>query len=216
MALAAKEKGFEYFGITDHSQAAGYAGGLKPDRVQAQWDEIDALNQSLRGITILKGIEADILSDGRLDYSPEFLEGFDFVIASVHSNLKMNQELAMKRLLTAIEQPATTILGHMTGRLLLSRKGYEIDHKVIIDACREHRVAIELNANPHRLDMDWTWIDYAQSQGVKIAINPDAHSIQGIEDIDYGIQAARKGGLLTSNCLNVLSLHEFRDYVKTC
>ncbi len=216
MALAAREKGFEYFGITDHSQAAAYAGGLKPDRVKAQWEEIDHLNDELEGFTIFKGIEADILSDGRLDYSLEFLEGFDFVIASVHSNLKMNGELAMKRLLTAIEQPATTILGHMTGRLLLSRKGYEVDHKTIIDTCKEHQVAIELNANPHRLDMDWTWIEYAQSQGVKIAINPDAHSVSGIDDIDFGITAARKGGLLSTNCLNVLTSDEFRDYVKTC
>ncbi len=202
MAEAARDKGYAYLVISDHSQSAFYANGLKEDRVREQWAEIDTLNAELAPFHIYKSIESDILADGSLDYPDAILEGFDLVIASVHSGLNMDEEKATQRLLTAIANPHTTILGHPTGRLLLSRAGYPIDHQRIIDACAEHEVAIELNANPYRLDLDWTWIPYAMEKGVKISINPDAHSMGGIDDIKYGVLAARKGGLTAAACWN--------------
>jgi len=212
MAHAAQHLGYQYIGITDHSQAAFYANGLKEDRLLEQWAEIDTLNASLFNLKILKGIESDILYDGALDYHEEILAGFDFVIASIHSTLKMNEEKATSRLITAIENKYTTILGHPTGRLLLSRAGYPIDYKKVIDACAANKVAIELNANPYRLDLDWTWIEYARKKGVIIAINPDAHSVEGIKDIRFGVNVARKGGLQISECLNTLSAEDFMAF----
>lgn len=202
MAEAARDAGYEYILITDHSQAAFYANGLKPDRVREQWKAIDALNEELSPFRILKGTECDILSDGSLDYDEELLAGFEVVIASIHSNLNMDEERATQRLLTAIAHPRTNILGHPTGRLLLSREGYPIDHRRIIEACAEHGVAIELNANPYRLDLDWTWLPYARECGVPISINPDAHSVGGLDDTRWGVVAARKGGLTVADCLN--------------
>ncbi|HEX5024115.1 MAG TPA: helix-hairpin-helix domain-containing protein, partial [Agriterribacter sp.] len=161
MAEAAAEKGFEYLVISDHSKSAFYANGLKEDRIKEQHLYIDSLNEALHPFKIFKSIEADILNDGNLDYADGILSTFDLVIASVHSNLKMTEEKAMMRVLTAIQNPYTTILGHMTGRLLLSREGYPLDHKQVIDACVAHDVVIELNAHPRRLDIDWRWIDYA-------------------------------------------------------
>ena len=202
MAEATRDKGYEYLVISDHSKTAVYADGLPVARVKEQWAEIDALNEELAPFRIYKSIESDILADGSLDYDDDILEGFDLVIASVHSGLNMDEEKATERLLTAIRNPFTTILGHPTGRLLLSRSGYPIDHQRIIDACAEHKVAIELNANPYRLDIDWTWIPYAMEKGVPISINPDAHSTGGIDDIKYGVYAARKGGLTAAGCWN--------------
>ncbi|MEM9919341.1 MAG: PHP domain-containing protein [Bacteroidota bacterium] len=213
MATYAKEEGFDYILITDHSKSAFYANGLQPERVLAQMQEIDALNEQLAPFKIYKGIESDILGDGSLDYEDDILEKFDVVIASVHSNLKMDLEKATQRLLTAIENPHTRILGHPTGRLLLSRKGYPIDHKRIIDACAAHHVALELNANPYRLDLDWTWIPYALEKGVLVAINPDAHSQEGMHDIRYGVLAARKGALPPDRCLTAFSREDFEKWV---
>jgi DNA polymerase (family X) len=213
MATAAKKSGFEYIGITDHSKAAFYANGLKEDRLLAQWAEIEELSRQLAPFRIFKGIESDILTDGSLDYADEMLQQFDFIIASIHSNLRMDKEKATTRLIRAIENPYCTILGHPTGRLLLAREGYPIDHTKIIDACAANGVAIELNANPYRLDIDWTHIPYAMQRGVKIAINPDAHSQQGMMDIRYGIFAARKGGLTAEMCLNNLDLAGFEEYL---
>lgn len=212
MALQARQLGYEYLGISDHSQSAFYANGLKEDRVLAQWAEIEALNAELAPFRIFKGIESDILNDGRLDYPDELLAGFDFVIASVHANLRMDEEKATRRLIAAIEHPRTSILGHPTGRLLLSREGYPIDHKKIIDACAASGVAIELNANPYRLDLDWTWIPYARDKGVMIAINPDAHSKNGMLDMHYGLCSARKGGLTREGCLNALGVSEIEAF----
>jgi DNA polymerase (family X) len=212
MADFAQHLGYQYIGISDHSKAAFYANGLKEDRVAAQWAEIDELNKSYFNFKILKSIECDILNEGNLDYSDEILRGFDFVIASVHSNLKMNEEKATARLLKAIENPYTTILGHPTGRLLLSREGYPIDHKKVIDACAANKVAIELNASPYRLDIDWTWIPYALEKGVLISINPDAHTCEGINDIRYGVLASRKGRLTAHECLNTRDLNGFLDF----
>lgn len=212
MSAAAQRLGYAYIGITDHSKAAFYANGLQIERVQQQWSEIDELNKSLFNFKILKGIECDILNDGSLDYEVDILRGFDFVIASVHSNLKMNAEKATARILKAIENEYVTILGHPTGRLLLSREGYPLDMPKIIDACAANRVAIELNAHPYRLDLDWTWIRHARERGVLISINPDAHSVEGINDIRYGINAARKGWLDTEGCLNSRDVEEFMKF----
>lgn len=202
MCLYARELGYAYIGITDHSQSAFYANGLKPDRVLAQMEEIDRLNAELAPFRIFKGIESDILADGSLDYEPALLEKFDFVIASVHTNLNMSQEKATQRIVKAIENPYTTILGHPTGRLLLSRTGYPLDWDAVFEACARHGVAIELNANPHRLDLDWSLIPKALGYGIRISINPDAHSKDGIHDLRYGVLAARKGGLSARQCFN--------------
>lgn len=212
MAEYTRKLGYTYLGITDHSKAAFYANGLQVERLVQQWAEMDELNKELAPFRIFKGVECDILNDGSLDYEEEILKQFDFIIASVHSNLRMDKEKATRRLLTAIENPYTTILGHPTGRLLLSREGYSIDYQQIIDACAANGVCIELNANPYRLDLDWTWIPSALEKGVKIAINPDAHSREGIHDIHYGTLSARKGGLTAADCLNTMSVEEFADY----
>jgi len=213
MAAACIEKGFEYLVISDHSKSAFYANGLKEDRIREQHAQIDELNKKLAPFTIFKSIECDILNDGALDYTDDILSTFDLVITSVHSNLKMSEEKAMTRLLKAIENPYTTILGHMTGRLLLSRPGYPVDHKTIIEACVKHKVAIELNAHPRRLDMDWRWITYALEQGALISIDPDAHSINGYKDIKYGTLAAQKAGLTPKQNLSSFNREQFRTYL---
>ncbi len=213
MADQCIKSGYEYLVITDHSKAAYYAEGMREEEVISQFKEIDALNKAYRGFKIFKGIECDILNDGSLDYDDAFRENFDLVIASIHSNLKMDKSKATKRLTTAIMHPHTRILGHPTGRLLLAREGYPIDHKTIIDACAEYRVSIEINANPQRLDLDWTWIPYAIEKGVLISINPDAHSRDQIDYIRAGISAARKGGLTAKMCLNAKPLKEFENWI---
>lgn len=213
MAQECIKRGFEYLVISDHSQTAAYANGLKEDRIQAQHKQIDELNQRLAPFKIFKSIESDILNDGSLDYPETVLKSFDLVIASVHSNLKMAEEKAMGRLIKAIENPYTTILGHMTGRLLLSRNGYPVDHKKIIDACAVNRVVIEINAHPRRLDMDWRWIAYAMEKGVLLSINPDAHFLEGFDDVKFGVLAAQKGGLRKENNLSSFSLAEFESWL---
>ncbi|HTD42090.1 MAG TPA: hypothetical protein VK671_15785, partial [Mucilaginibacter sp.] len=200
----------EYLGMCDHSKSAFYAKGLSIERVLQQHEEIDHLNRKLDGFHIFKGIESDILNDGSLDYPDEILQRFDFIVASVHTNLKMDKDKATVRLIKAVENPYTTILGHPTGRLLLSRKGYEFDYKKVIDACAANNVVIEINANPLRLDLDWRWHKYALDKGVKLSINPDAHRIEGFLDMHYGVLAARKGGLYKEMCLNAFSLEEIK------
>jgi DNA polymerase (family 10) len=175
-----------------------------------QHEEIDHLNKKITNFHIFKGIESDILNDGSLDYPDEILKKFDFIVASVHTNLKMEKDKATIRLIKAIENPYTTILGHPTGRLLLSRKGYDFDYKKVIDACAANNVVIEINANPLRLDLDWRWHQYALDKGVKLSINPDAHRNEGFLDMHYGILAARKGGLNKEMCLNAFSLEEIK------
>jgi DNA polymerase (family 10) len=192
MASHAKNQGLQYLVISDHSKTAFYANGLSEERIRAQHLQIDELNAKLAPFKIFKSIESDILNDGNLDYSTEVLASFDLVIASVHSNLKMTEEKAMMRLLKAIENPYTSILGHMTGRLLLSRNGYPVDHKRIIDTCAANNVVIEINAHPRRLDIDWRWIDYALEKNVLISIDPDAHSTDGYEDCRYGVDCAER------------------------
>jgi DNA polymerase (family 10) len=213
MAVAAKEKGLEYLVISDHSKSAFYANGLQEDRIRAQHKEIDALNKKLAPFVIFKSIESDILNDGSLDYPDEILALFDLVIASVHSNLKMTEEKAMMRLMNAIENPYTSILGHATGRLLLSRKGYPINHEAIIKACAANDVVIELNAHPRRLDMDWRYIGQAMQEDVLISINPDAHAIDGFEDCAYGVLVAQKAGLTAAQNLSSFSLAEMMEFI---
>jgi len=221
MATDLIKRGYEYLVITDHSKSAFYANGLTPERIREQHRHIDELNAKLeppdgsgQAFKIFKSIECDILNDGSLDYSNDILATFDLVIASIHSNIKMNEEKAMMRLLNAIKNPYTTILGHMTGRLLLSRNGYPVDHKKIIDACSENSVVIELNAHPRRLDIDWRWIDYALEKNVLISIDPDAHSINGFNDVKYGVLAAQKGGLPKEQNLSSFNLKQFEDYLE--
>lgn len=214
MAVYCKELGYEYLGMCDHSQSAFYAEGLKPENVIKQQLEIDELNKKLFPFKIFKGIESDILNDGSLDYSDDILKTFDFIVASVHSNLKMTEEKATARLIKAIENPYTTILGHPTGRLLLSRPGYPIDHKKVIDACAANGVIIELNAHPYRLDIDWRWIPYCLEKGVMIAINPDAHAKRGYHDMYFGTCVARKGMLTKTTCFNALGRDEIELYFK--
>ncbi|OJW82367.1 MAG: histidinol-phosphatase [Bacteroidetes bacterium 46-16] len=214
MAKAAIDKGYEYLALSDHSEVAYYAQGLSPERIAAQHIEIDALNEKLKPFKIFKSIEADILGDGSLDYNPNILKTFDLVIASVHSNLKMSMEKAMSRVMAAIQNPFTTILGHPTGRLLLSREGYPLDHKAIIDACAAHKVVIEINAHPRRLDLDWRWITYAVEKGVLLSIDPDAHSVNGYKDVYYGVMAAQKGGLTAQNNLSSYTLAQFEAFLE--
>jgi DNA polymerase (family X) len=218
MAQCCKDLGFEYFGIADHSKTATYAKGLPIERVEMQHREIDLLNAKMgssgnKPFKILKGIESDILGDGSLDYENDVLARFDYIVASIHSNLKMTEEKAMSRLITAIENPFTTILGHPTGRLLLERLGYPVDHQKIIDACAANRVVIEINASPYRLDMDWRWIYRAMEKGVMLSINPDAHKMEGFQDMHFGIANARKGGLVKSMTFNALSLAEMEIFL---
>lgn len=213
MALYCKEVlNLEYLGICDHSKSAFYAKGLNEQRVYAQHQQINELNAKLAPFKIFKGIESDILYDGSLDYSDDILKTFDFVVASVHSQLKMDEEKATSRLIKAIENPYTTILGHPTGRLLLSRKGYDIDYKKVIDACAANNVVIEINANPLRLDLDWRWHRFALEKGVLLSINPDAHRKEGFHDMRFGTMVARKGGVTASKCLNAFSLAEITNY----
>jgi len=214
MAAAAKAQGLEYLVISDHSRSAFYANGLSIERIHAQHQQIEELNKTLAPFRIFKSVEADILYDGSLDYPDEILATFDLVIASVHSILKMTEEKAMARLLKAIENPYTTILGHMTGRLLLSRNGYPVDHQKIIDACAANNVVIELNAHPRRLDMDWQWLPYALEKNVLISIDPDAHSIEGYKDIYYGTLAARKGGLTKEKNLSSFGRTALEEYLQ--
>ena len=214
LAVACIKAGKEYLVLSDHSKSATYAQGLTEDRIRAQHQSIDELNKTLRPFKIFKSIESDILNDGNLDYSNNILSTFDLVIASVHSNLKMNEEKAMTRLLRAIENPYTTILGHMTGRLLLSRKGYPLDYKKIIDACAANNVVIEINANPRRLDMRWQWISYALSKNVLLSINPDAHSIPEFDNTKYGVLIAQKGMVTAQNNLSSYGLNEFEEFLK--
>ena len=213
MAAAAIERGLEYLVLSDHSKSAFYAQGLNEEKIREQHLYINELNERLKPFKIFKSIESDILNDGNLDYSNEVLATFDLVIASIHSNLKMTEEKAMMRLLKAIENPYTTILGHMTGRLLLSRPGYPVNHKEIIDACAANQVVIELNAHPSRLDIGWRYIQYAIEKNVLISIDPDSHHTDGLNDTMYGVISAQKAMLTKERNLSSFSLTKFEEYI---
>lgn len=218
MAEAALRRGWRYLGIADHSQFAAYAGGLSPDAIARQFDEIDAWNAE-RGheLWLFKGIEADILPDGRLDYAElgeDVLAGFDYVVASVHSSFGQSEAEMTRRVLRAMENPHLTFLGHPTGRILLGRSGYRIDMDAVIDAAAERGVGIEINANPHRLDMDWRHWRRAKELGVRTAINPDAHSVEGLDDVRWGVMVARKGWLTAADVVNAWELDAVREYFR--
>lgn len=207
MAAACEERGYAWMGISDHSVTAAYAGGMKPDMVKRQFEEIDAWNRkSGKGkIRIFKGIEVDILGDGSIDYDEEIWEMSDFLIASVHSQFTMPEKKMTERVCRAMENPFVTILGHPTGRLLLQRDGYEIDLESIIEKAAETGTLIEVNANPRRLDLDWRWVKRARDAGVMIAIGPDAHSVPMLDDTALGVGIARKGWLRKGDVLNCLT-----------
>jgi DNA polymerase (family 10) len=206
--------GFEYLVISDHSKAAYYANGLTEQRIKDQHLYIDELNKKFAPFKIYKSIECDILSDGKLDYTDKVLSTFDLVIASIHSNLEMDEEKAMMRLMGAIANPYVTILGHMTGRRLLKRKGYPVDHKTIIDACAKHNVVIEINSNPQRLDIEWRWVDYALDKNLLLSINPDAHSLDEFQYIKYGALVGQKGGLTKEKNLSSFSKEAFENFLE--
>lgn len=213
LAAAAAEAGLEYIGISDHSRSAYYAGGMSVDDVRRQVAEIDALNSARSTPYIFKGIEVEILPDGRLDYEEDVLELFDFIIAAVHSHFSMPEAEMTARIIKALGHPLVTMLAHPSGRLLLSREPYALDMKAVIDFCAGNGRAIEINANPERLDLDWRFCRYARSRGVKLSINPDAHSVDGIEDLIYGVYQARKGRLAPADCLNTLSCRDVRRFL---
>ena len=214
MADTAKNMGLSYIGISDHSKSAFYARGLKPDDIFRQWEIIDNLNERNKDFYIFKGIESDILPDGSLDYDDEVLKGFDFIIASIHSNFNLKRDDQMKRILKALANPYTTMLGHLTGRLLLSRDEYEIDMHAVIDAASEREVIIELNASPYRLDIDWRYLKYAKEKGVVISINPDAHAAAGLAEIFYGVGIARKGWQEKKDIFNTGSTEAIKDVLR--
>jgi DNA polymerase (family 10) len=194
MAKATRQRGFQYFGVADHSKSAHYAGGLLVDQIEEQHREANRLNKTFgKHFRILKGIESDILADGSLDYPYEVLERFDFVVASIHGRFKLERKAQTDRLLRAISNPHTTILGHMTGRQLLRRPGYDIDIEKVLRACAKHDVAVEINAHPWRLDLDWRWHQAAVDFGCMMSINPDAHSIPELDHMHWGVEMARKG-----------------------
>lgn len=211
MAQAAKKMGLAYIGISDHSRSAAYAGGLKEDDIKRQHELIDKLNEKLKPFYIFKGSESDILTDGSLDYDEKTLKRFDFVIAAVHSNFNMSADEMTARLKKALENIYTTMLAHPTGRLLLSREPYAVNMEEVIDTAAKFGKAIELNANTHRLDLDWRHCIYSKRKGVKISINPDAHQIAGLRDIGFGVKIARKGWLSKEDCLNCLDLEEVKE-----
>jgi DNA polymerase (family 10) len=214
MADAAKERGWNYIGISDHSESAFYAGGLKRDKVLRQHEEIDRLNARMEDFRILKGIEADILADGRLDYDPRVLDSFDYVIGSIHSRFSMDGDTMTKRVLAALDDPHLTILAHPTGRLLLSREPYAIDIGAVLEKAAAVGVAVELNADPHRLDLDWRYCRQAKELGVTIEIGPDAHSTGGLDNVHFGIGMARKAWLEAGEILNARSADDVLAFAR--
>ncbi len=206
MALAAKKLGFEYFGVGDHSQSLTIARGMPPGAVRKQWAEIDRVNKKLEGITIIKGIECDILEDGSLDYDDEMLTGFDYVVASIHTHFGMPEEEMTARVCKALAHPAVTMLGHSTGRLLLRRDGYKINLDEVLKAAAKHGKMIEINAQPTRLDLDWVHAKRAKAMGIPLVINPDAHSPGELGLFRFGVHVARRGWLTKDDVFNTRSL----------
>ncbi|MCK9375507.1 MAG: DNA polymerase/3'-5' exonuclease PolX [Syntrophobacterales bacterium] len=198
----AVHRGWNFLGLSDHSQSAYYAGGLKPPDLERQKQEVEAKGREHPDFALFWGVESDILSDGALDYPDEVLAGFDFVIASIHSQFNLKREAMTQRLLTALANPYCTMLGHASGRLLLAREPYEHDLEAILAFAGAHRVIMEINASPYRLDLDWRWLRRAKELGILISINPDAHSLEGLDDVNYGVMIARKGWLTPEDVIN--------------
>ena len=216
MAEACIGRGYSYLGLTDHSKVAAYAGGLDEQRLRQQHEEIDRLNDEFAGrFCIFKGIECDILRDGTLDFSDDVLASLDFVVASIHSNFNLSLAEQTQRMLRAIANPYVDIIGHPTGRLLLGRAGYPIDMEAVIEAAATHGVCIEINANPSRLDLDWRFVRLARDRGIKVPIDPDAHSLTGLDDMRYGIGIGRKGWLRANDVLNTLETEALLHFFQT-
>jgi DNA polymerase (family 10) len=211
LAGAARERGWEYIGVTDHSQSALGAGGLTAERVARQHDDIDAVNATSTGVRVLKGVEADILPCGRVDYPLAVLDRFDFVIASVHTRMGMNEAQMTERVLKALDDPHVTILGHPTGRLLLTREPFAIDLDAVMEKAAANGVAVELNADPHRLDLDWR-ILRDRHPGLRVSIGPDAHTLEGLDHASLGVGMARKGWLEPRDVLNAGPVEEVLEF----
>lgn len=214
MVLAARNAGYCYLGISDHSQSAFYANGLTEARIRAQWAEIEHVQKKYPGCHIFKGIEADILPDGSMDYSDSLLAEFDFVIASVHSRFNLSEEDQTRRICRALANPYVTMLGHPTGRLLLSRPGYRVDLSRVVAAAAAHRKIIEINGSRHRLDLDWRWVRAAQAEGVTFCVNPDAHARDEVANVALGVNVARKAGLAAGDVVNTLGLADIKARIK--
>ena len=215
MVVAARDRGYRYIGISDHSQAAFYVNGLKEDRIRAQWQEMEAVQRKYSDIQIFKGIEADILPDGSMDYRDDLLAEFDFTIASVHSRFNLTEDDQTRRICRALTNPYVTMLGHPTGRLLLSRAGYRVDMSQIIQTAAAHRKIIEINGSRHRLDLDWRWGRVAKHHGVKFCINPDAHAVNELSNVALGVNVARKAGLTSDDVVNTCSVADIRTILRT-
>ena len=213
MVIAARDRGYTYIGISDHSQSAFYANGLKEPQIRKQWAEIDAVQQKYKDIHVFKGIEADILPDGSMDYPDHLLAEFDFVIASVHSRFNLSEADQTRRVCRALANPYVTMLGHPTGRLLLSRPGYRVDLTQVVNAAVTHRKVLEINGSRHRLDLDWRFVRFAKAQDVKFSINPDAHAVEELRNVSFGVNVARKGGLDTQDVVNTKTLSEMKAFL---
>jgi DNA polymerase (family 10) len=209
MAAAARDRGWSFFGVADHSPVASYANGVSANRLQDQWRRIDELNASWQDFRVVKGLEADILSDGSLDIPEGCEDGLEYVVASVHSAFRLSEEVQTERIVRAVSHPACRVLGHPTGRLLLARPSYQVDLERVLAACAEHSVAVEINASPYRLDLDWRWARLALDLGLKLAINPDAHSTEGLDDVRWGLGIARKAGVTAADLINCAPIEDF-------
>jgi DNA polymerase (family 10) len=214
MTAAAQNLGWQYLGIADHSQTAAYAGGMQPAKARVQMKQIDRMNAQNSNFRIFKGVECDILTDGSLDYEDTLLSEFDYVVASIHSKFKMTEVESTKRIIKALKNKYVTMLGHPTGRLLLQREGYPIKMLEIIEAAADYGKAIEINAHPMRLDLDWRFLKYAKEKGVSIFINPDAHNVDGLQDVQYGVGIARKGWLEAKDVVNTWTIQKIINYLK--
>ena len=214
MVSVARKLGLHYIGLSDHSKVAVYANGLDEKKLKAQSDAVDELNNGMDDFHVFKGSEVDILSDGKLDFADTVLKRLDFSVGSIHSKLSMKKDEATKRLTSALKNPYLTFLGHMTGRLLLGRSGYDLDMDEIIKTAARHRKVIEINANPHRLDIDWRNIKKAKDAGIKFSINPDAHSKAGLSDFLYGVFIARKGWLTKEDIVNTMDVQKVGKFLK--
>ncbi|MEJ2581205.1 MAG: PHP domain-containing protein, partial [Acidobacteriota bacterium] len=209
MAEAAKDRGWEFIGIADHSPAATYANGLSAERLRDQWRRIDNYNASNTEVRVIKGIEADILTDGTLDIPDGCEKDLEYLVASVHSAFRLAEGVQTERIVRAVSHPACRVLGHPTGRLLLARPGYAVNLELVFEACAEHDVAVEINASPYRLDLDWRWARRALEFGLKLAVNPDAHSAAGLDDLQWGVAVARKAGATAADLVNCCDIERF-------
>jgi DNA polymerase (family 10) len=214
MTAAAQNLGWQYVGFADHSQIASYAGGMSPAKAREQMKRIDRFNEQNKNFRVFKGVECDILPDGSMDYDNTLLSEFDYVVASIHSKFKMTEDEATKRIIKALKNKYVTILGHPTGRLLLQREGYSVNMMEIIAAASDYGKAIEINAHPMRLDLDWRFLKHAKDKGVPIFINPDAHSINGLQDVQYGVGIARKGWLEAKDVVNTWPTREIIRFLE--